>query len=81
MVLVDSHCHLNYPCFEQAEGGIGAVLAKAAQANVHYVQTICTKLAEFEHIYAMAEAHQNLFCSFGIHPHHAGKICYRLTTL
>lgn len=71
MVIVDSHCHLNYPQFQ--ERGIGNVLADAAAKDVHYALTICTKKHEAVQLQALAAAHPNLFCTFGIHPHHAGE--------
>lgn len=70
MIIVDSHCHLNYDAF--TEDGIPAVLQRAADVDVKYAQTICTKIADFPVIHKMALDNKNLFCSYGIHPHNAG---------
>jgi TatD DNase family protein len=70
MFIVDSHCHLNYPEFTE---DIDAVLERARAADVRMMQTICTRMGEFESIYALAEAHDALYCSVGVHPHEAGK--------
>ncbi len=70
MFIVDSHCHLNYPEFTQ---DIDAVLERARAADVRIMQTICTRMGEFESIYTLAAAHNELYCSVGVHPHEAGK--------
>lgn len=69
MIIVDSHCHLDDERYEGPEYAVDAMLKRAADMGVKYVQTIGTTLADFEIIQPMAEAHDNLFCSFGIHPH------------
>jgi TatD DNase family protein len=66
-VIVDSHCHLNYPQFADLE----AVLARAAEQGVRVCQTISCKRSEFADVKAIADAHENVWCSIGIHPHEA----------
>ncbi len=70
MMLVDSHCHLD---FEDFDADREAVLARARDAGVGAVQTICTRLSQFEQVLALAEAHENMWCSVGIHPHHVAE--------
>lgn len=70
MFLVDSHCHLNYPEFTQ---DFDAVLTRAREMDVQVMQTICTRMSEFEAIHALTMAHDPLYCSVGVHPHEAGK--------
>jgi TatD DNase family protein len=70
MVIVDSHCHLNFPEFE---GEIQNVIKEADSNDVKYMQTICTKLSEFEEVSKIANDNKNIFCSLGIHPHEAEK--------
>jgi TatD DNase family protein len=70
MLIVDSHCHLNYPEFTE---DFPAVLARARDAGVGVMQTICTRMREFEDIHALTMAHNALYCSVGVHPHEAGK--------
>ena len=69
MIIVDSHCHLDDERYESPDHAVSAMLARAADAGVKYVQTICTTAADFDKIHPLAEQHENLFCSFGIHPH------------
>lgn len=66
--LVDSHCHLDYPGLIE---NLDAVLDRAAQADVGWMLTICTKITEFPMVLAIAEAHENIWCTVGIHPHEA----------
>ncbi|WP_025898956.1 TatD family hydrolase [Sneathiella glossodoripedis] len=67
-MLVDSHCHLN---FEQLSSQMDDVLRRAELANVGHMLTIGTKLREFPSVLSIAEQHDNIHCSVGIHPHEA----------
>jgi len=67
-MLVDSHCHLDFPEFEE---DFDAVLARADQAGVAKMVTICTRIANFPRVSAIADAHDNIFCTVGVHPHSA----------
>lgn len=67
MLLVDSHCHLNFPDFKDDLPG---VLKRAKEAGVSVMQTICTEMAEFEEVHAIAAAHDGVYCSVGVHPNH-----------
>lgn len=67
-MLVDSHCHLDFPDFED---DVEAVLARAAAAGVGAMLTICTHLSRFERVLKLARAHDNVFCTIGVHPHEA----------
>ena len=69
-MLVDSHCHLNFEDFNEDRD---AVLARAAESGVGALQTICTRLSQFNQVLAIAEAHPNIWCSVGIHPHHVAE--------
>lgn len=68
-MLVDSHCHLDFPDF--AEEGLDAVVARARAAGVGAMVTICTKVTEFPQVVAIAERYADVYCSVGIHPHEA----------
>jgi TatD DNase family protein len=68
-MLIDSHCHLDF--FEPDE--VAAVLARAAAAGVEEVVTIGTRLTGSEQVFAIAEAHANVWCTVGVHPHHAAE--------
>lgn len=63
--IVDSHCHLDFPDFD---GKLNETVAYAAEHGVRYMQTICTRVSEFEKIYAIAENRANIWCSVGQHP-------------
>lgn len=69
-MLVDSHCHLDYPGLAEDETG---VVARARAAGVMIMQTIGTKLSTFERVLAIAERHDGVWCSVGVHPHEAGR--------
>jgi TatD DNase family protein len=69
-MLVDSHCHLNFPDFKD---DLDAVLARADAAGVKKMVSICTKLAEFAEIAAIASKYPNIYCSVGVHPHDADE--------
>ena len=68
MILVDSHCHLDYlPAGpERAD-----TIARARRAGVGAMLTISTKITEFPAVRAIAEAEPDVWCSVGIHPHEA----------
>lgn len=66
-MLIDSHCHLNFPHFE---GILDDVITRAKEMDVTYMQTICTKMSEFQAILAIAEQYPNIWCSVGVHPNH-----------
>lgn len=68
-MLVDSHCHLDY--FTPLE--LPGVLSRAAAAGVAEMVTIGTTLAQSALLPPMAEAYPNLWCTIGVHPHHAAE--------
>ena len=67
MMLVDSHCHLDFDVFDEDRE---AVIARAAAAGIGRMVTICTKFSQFERILAVARASRAIDCSVGVHPHH-----------
>jgi len=69
-MLVDSHCHLDFPDFE---GETDALIARARAAGVERMVTISTRVRQFDRIRAIAEAHDEVFCSVGTHPHNAAE--------
>ncbi len=64
--LIDSHCHLN---FDNFAGELENVVARARDAGVRCMLTICTKLSEFEKLIEITESFDEIFCSVGVHPH------------
>ncbi|MFN3075429.1 MAG: TatD family hydrolase [Alphaproteobacteria bacterium] len=69
-MLVDSHCHLDFPDFANDSD---TVVARAKQAGVGLLLTICTHVTKFPQVLAVAERHDNVYCTVGIHPHEAGR--------
>ena len=69
-MLVDSHCHLDFPHLSDQ---LGAVLARAREAGVGTLVTICTRVRNFDAVLAIAQDHDNIFCSVGTHPHNADE--------
>jgi TatD DNase family protein len=67
-MLVDSHCHLDFPDFAAERE---AIIARARSAGVETMLTISTRLDEFDGVRAIAEAHDAIWCSVGVHPHEA----------
>jgi TatD DNase family protein len=67
-MLVDSHCHLDFPDFQNR---LPEVLDAASAAGVGRMVTISTHVARFETYRALAETHESIFCTVGTHPHNA----------
>lgn len=63
--IVDSHCHLDFPDFDEERDD---VIARAIEAGVTRMVTICTKLHNEPKVRAIAEAHPEVFYAVGIHP-------------
>ena len=68
--MIDSHAHLDY---SQLSGDLEGVLARAAGAGVSQIITIGVKLTTSDRPKALAEAHESVWCSVGIHPHEAAN--------
>ncbi|MGC6471813.1 MAG: TatD family hydrolase [Parvibaculales bacterium] len=68
-MLIDSHCHLDYPDFSDDRD---AVIERARAAGVGLMLTISCKVTEADKIIALAETYEDVVCSIGIHPHEAG---------
>jgi len=69
-MLVDSHCHLDFPDFA-AE--LDAIVARARAAGVGRMVTISTKVKKQPQLIAIAEKYSDVFCTVGTHPHHASS--------
>lgn len=69
-MLIDSHCHLDFESLSEDRSG---VLERMAAAGVAGCVTISTRIKRFDDIKAIAEAHDNVWCSVGTHPHNADE--------
>ena len=67
-MLVDSHCHLDFPDFA-AE--LDEVVARARASGIGRLVTICTRVRKHAQVLAVAEKFPEVFCSVGTHPHNA----------
>src|ERR1700742_586815 len=67
-MLVDSHCHLDFPDFASE---LDAIVARAEAAGVGHLVTISTRVRRHGEILAIAERFPNVTCSVAPHPHHA----------
>src|SRR5258707_1835628 len=69
-MLVDSHCHLDFPDFAD---DLDAIVARAAAAGIGRIVTISTRVRRVGGLLAIAERFPNVYCSVGTHPHHADE--------
>jgi TatD DNase family protein len=67
-MLVDSHCHLDFPDFANE---LDAVVARAGAAGVARMVTISTRVRRFAGVLSIAERFPEVYCSVGTHPHYA----------
>lgn len=68
--IVDSHCHLDFPDFDENRAD---VIARARAAGVTRMVTICTRLRNEPAVRAIAEAHEGVFYAAGTHPMSAAE--------
>jgi len=69
-MLVDSHCHLDFP---ELKTDLDGVLDRARAAGVGLMVTISTRVGQFNELRALVEGHDHVFCSIGTHPHNAAE--------
>jgi TatD DNase family protein len=67
-MLVDSHCHLDFPDFADE---LDAVVERAHMAGIGRLVTISTRVKKHVQVLAIAERFPDVFCSVGTHPHHS----------
>ncbi|MEG3662635.1 TatD family hydrolase [Celeribacter halophilus] len=63
--ITDSHCHLDFPDFAEE---LPEVVARAVEAGVHRMVTICTKLRQVDQVKAISERFDPVFWAAGTHP-------------
>src|SRR5205809_748374 len=66
---VDSHCHLSLP---ELSGRMPELRQAMQAAAVDRALCICTTLEEFPDVHALALAHDNFWCTAGVHPDNEG---------
>ena len=69
-MIADSHCHLDYShLYDQLDD----VIKRAEHDKVKYLLTVCTTLESFEKIKLIINKYENVYGTFGIHPHETKK--------
>ena len=68
MKLFDSHCHLDDRSYQK---DFASVLDRARTAGVEKIMVVGTTDKSSHEVVSIAEAHENLYASIGIHPHDA----------
>ena len=69
-MISDSHCHLDFPnIFNQLDN----VVKRAEKNSVKYLLSICTTLESYDKIELIVQKYQNIYGTFGIHPHESNK--------
>ena len=69
-MLVDSHCHLDFPDFAD---DLDAIVARAEEAGVKHIVTISTRVKRIDALLAITARFPNVYCSVGTHPHQADE--------
>ncbi len=69
-MLVDSHCHLDFPDFDDDRD---QVIERANGAGIDTIVTISTRVAKFQETRALAMRYDRVYCSVGTHPHNADE--------
>ena len=69
-MLIDSHCHLDFPDFAAERD---AIVARARAAGVGRLITISTRVDKYEEVRAVADAYDDVFFTVGTHPHEAHR--------
>jgi TatD DNase family protein len=67
-MLIDSHCHLDFPDFANE---LDAVVARARAAGIDRIVTISTRVRRQAALLAITERFPDVYCSIGTHPHYA----------
>lgn len=64
-MFIDSHCHLDFP---DLASDLGTLLRNMKTNQVTHALCVSVNLTDFPRVLALAEAHDNLFASVGVHP-------------
>ena len=67
-MIIDSHVNLHHPDFDADRD---EVIARAREAGVRMMVEISDKVSTFEQTHAIAQAHDDIWCTVGTHPHYA----------
>ncbi|MFZ5502604.1 MAG: TatD family hydrolase [Pseudomonadota bacterium] len=65
MSFVDSHCHINFP---ELAADMDGVLARMEENRVTHALCVSVNLADFPQVLSLAEQHEHIYASVGVHP-------------
>jgi TatD DNase family protein len=68
-VLVDSHCHIDFP---ELAGDLEGVISRMQAAGVSHALCVSVSLETFPDVLAIAERFPNIYASVGVHPNQHG---------
>lgn len=66
-MLIDSHCHINFP---ELSANMDTILENMRQNDVAFALCVGVNLENFHQIRSLAEQHEQIFASVGVHPDH-----------
>ena len=66
-MFVDSHCHINFP---ELENIFDEVLENMRQNEVSHALCVSVNLEDFPQVRLLAERHDHIYASVGVHPDH-----------
>ncbi|HBV21466.1 MAG TPA: TatD family hydrolase [Nitrosomonas sp.] len=70
-MFIDSHCHLDFPDLAH---NLDELLDKMRENQVTHALCVSVNLTDFPRVLALAQAHDNLFASVGVHPDYENQI-------
>lgn len=68
-MLIDSHCHLDFP---ELSGDLNAIFTLMRENEVGRALCISVRLEDFPRVRALAETHDHLYATVGVHPDYEG---------
>src|SRR5882724_9193512 len=69
-MLIDSHCHLDFPDFAE---DLDTIVARAEAAGIGRIVTISTRVRRIQTLLDISARFPNVYCSVGTHPHQADE--------
>ncbi|HTS54005.1 MAG TPA: TatD family hydrolase [Burkholderiales bacterium] len=70
-MLVDSHCHINFP---ELAGDLDGVVTRMGRAGVSHALCVSVSLETLPEVLAIAERFPNIYASVGVHPNERGGV-------
>lgn len=68
-MFIDSHCHMNFP---ELSGRLPQVLDTMMRNQVSHALCVAVNFEELPGVLSLAETHDNVFASVGVHPDYEG---------